>query len=144
VNKVQKLIVRKTGSGIIGSRRAIELEEGTGVTITCTDEPTYQRVRVKIDATGGSSDHAALSNLDWLSSGHEGTPDTAPVFDPAGAAAEVSGSPGQVLGWLPSGALGALSVAVLTLSLSGGVECFGENNWVACPVPVAYVGGTFV
>jgi hypothetical protein len=139
--KTGKIIIAKAEAGTIGSRRTLEFEAGDNITLDINDNASKQKVTVKVSSTGGgSSDHATLSNLDLPSSGHAGTPNTAWGTDPAGAAAEVSGSPGQVLGWLPSGALGALWVAVLALAYPGGVEI---QDYMRLPEnPTAYQGGT--
>jgi hypothetical protein len=61
------------------------------------------------------------------------------VFDSAGLAAYASGSPGQVLGWLPSGALGALSLTVWLL-----VPGFLGDLIVPSPAAEVFVGSTWV
>jgi hypothetical protein len=139
--KTGKTIIAKAGAGTIGCRRTLEFEAGDNITLDITDNASNQKVTVKVSSMGGgSSDHATLTHLAWTASGHTGTANRAPVFNPAGAAAEVSGSPGQVLGWLPSGALGALSVAVLALAYQGGVEI---QDYMRLPEnPAAYQGGT--
>lgn len=46
---------------------------------------------------GGTTDHAALSNLGWTVSGHTGTAGSLAVFGPLGATAEVTGVQGDVV-----------------------------------------------
>lgn len=62
-----------------GSAHELELEAGTGATITAT--ATARRIKYTIGVSGGgggTTDHAALSHLDYASSGHTG-------FQPAGS-----------------------------------------------------------
>jgi len=89
---------------------------------------------------GGSSDHATLSHLDWPSSGHTGTADTAPAFGPAGAAAEISGAPGQVLGWDTAGHLAALTI-VLACMVMPPTWGLPMGPIVAYPCPVTWADG---
>lgn len=49
-----KTIIRKAGT-LIGSRRDINLIEGTNITLTVSDNPSSKRVDVTISSTGGGS-----------------------------------------------------------------------------------------
>ncbi len=56
---------RKNSTGsIFGPRTRLNLIEGTGVTLTVSDDSTNDEVDVTIDASGGSSDHKVMVSSD--------------------------------------------------------------------------------
>lgn len=70
---VQKGEVSKAGT-LVGTRKRINFIDGTNVTITVADDAANDRVNITIAATGsgGTTDHAALTNLSFAASGHTG------------------------------------------------------------------------
>lgn len=52
-----KTIIRKggDGGGVVGARRTIEFAEGENVTLTVTDDPDNQKVKVEVSAKGGEA-----------------------------------------------------------------------------------------
>lgn len=79
--------------------------------------------------TGGTTNHAALTNLAWTLSGHTGTLNTLAAFNGAGAAVHISTTvSGDVSGTLP----GPLTVTDLTITgeVQGSVLYYNGSNWV--------------
>lgn len=74
--------------GITPPRRRVKLKAGTGVTLSPTQVDEVLEVTLATSGTSvGVTDHAALSNLPWTSSGHTGTASRLAGFDGGGAAA---------------------------------------------------------
>lgn len=87
--------------------------------------------------------HPSLASLAWPVSGHTGGPNSALVAGPGGEAAEVSGLPGQVLGWDPTtGELTAVFVAAVFAVLAPTLGCVSDEA-IGYPAEYAtYYGGT--
>ncbi len=88
----------------------------------------------QIDATvsGGSSDHATLTNLSWTNSGHTGQSTAVPAWNSSGTAVTVQATSdevmlvrrGGVLQWVP-----IVTGAILFSTLSGDIAASGvEDN----------------
>ena len=98
---------------------------GAGVTATNVGNA----VTVTIPGGGGGGDHAALTNLPWLLSGHTGAANTVAAFDGLGATTTLSTTvSGDVSGTFP----GPLTVTDLTITgeQQGSVLYFNGTNWV--------------
>lgn len=66
----QKVEVAKNSAAPTGTRSEINFIEGSNVTLTVVDDAGNNRVNVTVAASGGITDHTALSNLNWDDADH--------------------------------------------------------------------------
>lgn len=64
--------IQKAGT-LIGTRSAINLIEGTGATLTVTDDAANDRVNVTVSATGGGGGSGAMTLIEEIELGSAGT-----------------------------------------------------------------------